>query len=248
MAGKGGHLARVQVLERQVALEVPRRLGPAVERHAEIVQLQPERQIAVLPSAIRDFDLASAEIEHHGIPEELHPLRRAMVLGAGGDAQGGIARLVLLDVDGLGDLFRVIEPADELELDDILGHEGIGEIVEVGGDVHNLVPGDFVVPMVRRPCPHPAYRDPLSELYHAPGATPWRARDTGPPLAGHPRHLRCPPRYGLVLVPIGPIALGAAMRSAPAFWRRGGLSIGLGVVGVLAAPILLAGPSLPSVP
>jgi hypothetical protein len=44
-------------------------------------------------------------------------------------------------------------------------------------------------------------------------------------------------------VVIGLVALGVAMRSTPAFERRSGLAIGLGVVGVLAAPILLAGPS-----
>lgn len=86
-------------------------------------------------------------------------------------------------------------------------------------------------------------QDALSELYHAPGATPgerealvllWQA------TLGIFDALLV---MGLVLVPIGLIALGAAMRSAPAFGGRGELSIGLGVVGVLAAPILLAGPS-----
>lgn len=86
-------------------------------------------------------------------------------------------------------------------------------------------------------------QDPLSELYHAPGVTPgergtlvlvWQA------TLGIFDALLV---MGLVLVPIGMIALGAAMRSAPAFGARAGLSIGLGVVGVLAAPILLAGPS-----
>lgn len=36
----------------------------------------------------------------------------------------------------------------------VLGHEGVGEVVEVGPNVHHLVPGDLVVPMVRRPCAH----------------------------------------------------------------------------------------------
>jgi hypothetical protein len=86
-------------------------------------------------------------------------------------------------------------------------------------------------------------QDSLSELYHAPGATPggrealvllWQA------TLGIFDALLV---MGLVLVPFGLIALGGAMRSAPAFGRRGGLSIGLGAMGVLAAPILLAGPS-----
>src|SRR5215831_4813286 len=36
----------------------------------------------------------------------------------------------------------------------ILGHESLAEVVEVGGGVHSLRPGDLVVAMVRRPCPH----------------------------------------------------------------------------------------------
>jgi threonine dehydrogenase-like Zn-dependent dehydrogenase len=36
----------------------------------------------------------------------------------------------------------------------ILGHECVGEVVEVGTAVQSLKPGDVVVPRVRRPCPH----------------------------------------------------------------------------------------------
>jgi threonine dehydrogenase-like Zn-dependent dehydrogenase len=36
----------------------------------------------------------------------------------------------------------------------ILGHEALGEVVEVGERVPGLKPGDLVVPRVRRPCPH----------------------------------------------------------------------------------------------
>jgi threonine dehydrogenase-like Zn-dependent dehydrogenase len=36
----------------------------------------------------------------------------------------------------------------------ILGHESLGEVIEVGQQVHGLSPGDLVVPMVRRPCAH----------------------------------------------------------------------------------------------
>ncbi|OJH34733.1 glucose 1-dehydrogenase [Cystobacter ferrugineus] len=35
----------------------------------------------------------------------------------------------------------------------IVGHECLGEVVEVGGAVKDLKPGDLVVPRVRRPCP-----------------------------------------------------------------------------------------------
>jgi glucose 1-dehydrogenase len=36
----------------------------------------------------------------------------------------------------------------------ILGHESLGEVVEVGPAVDSLAVGDLVVTMVRRPCPH----------------------------------------------------------------------------------------------
>ncbi len=40
----------------------------------------------------------------------------------------------------------------------VIGHEALGEVVEVGADVSTLTPGDLVVPAVRRPCPHPRCR------------------------------------------------------------------------------------------
>ena len=43
-------------------------------------------------------------------------------------------------------------PADADYL--IVGHEALGRVEEVGGDVARLRVGDLVVPSVRRPCPH----------------------------------------------------------------------------------------------
>ena len=37
----------------------------------------------------------------------------------------------------------------------ILGHESLGEVVEVGSSVTKVKPGDLAVMTVRRPCPHP---------------------------------------------------------------------------------------------
>ena len=37
----------------------------------------------------------------------------------------------------------------------VMGHECVGEIIEVGPEVTNLKPGDLAIPMVRRPCDHP---------------------------------------------------------------------------------------------
>jgi threonine dehydrogenase-like Zn-dependent dehydrogenase len=40
----------------------------------------------------------------------------------------------------------------------VLGHEALGEVVEVGAGVQTLKPGDLVVPTVRRPCHDPNCR------------------------------------------------------------------------------------------
>ncbi len=36
----------------------------------------------------------------------------------------------------------------------VIGHESLGEVIEVGADVSRVRVGDLVVPSVRRPCPH----------------------------------------------------------------------------------------------
>ena len=43
-------------------------------------------------------------------------------------------------------------PADSPHL--VIGHEALGEVMDVGSDVTGLAPGDLAVLMVRRPCPH----------------------------------------------------------------------------------------------
>lgn len=40
----------------------------------------------------------------------------------------------------------------------VIGHESLGRVIEVGPEVTRVVPGDLVVTMVRRPCPHPDCR------------------------------------------------------------------------------------------
>jgi glucose 1-dehydrogenase len=37
----------------------------------------------------------------------------------------------------------------------VLGHEALGEVIEVGPEVKGFKPGDLAIPMVRRPCSHP---------------------------------------------------------------------------------------------
>ena len=88
---------------------------------------------------------------------------------------------------------------------------------------------------------------PISELYHAPGATPedratlvllWQATEgIFDALFG----------VGLLLVPMGFAALGVAMLGSPAFGKGfGRLSVALGVAGVVAASVLLVDPLSPS--
>ncbi|HEX2740178.1 MAG TPA: hypothetical protein VHM69_07000 [Rubrobacter sp.] len=94
--------------------------------------------------------------------------------------------------------------------------------------------------------PHVA-QAPISDLYHAPGATTedraplvlvWQATEgIFDAMFG----------AGLLLVPLGFIALGVAMLRVPAFGRGfGGVSVALGVVGIVAATVLLVDPLSPS--
>ncbi len=91
--------------------------------------------------------------------------------------------------------------------------------------------------------PHVAHA-PLSDLYHAPGATPgeqatlallWQAT-----LGVFDAMLY----VGFFVVPTGLIALGVAMLGAPAFGKGfGGVSVLLGVVGLVAAVLQMVDPS-----
>ena len=91
--------------------------------------------------------------------------------------------------------------------------------------------------------PHVAHAR-LSDLYHAPGATPgelatlallWQA------IWGINDAMLY---VGFFVVPIGLITLGVAMLGAPAFGKGfGGLSVVLGVVGLVAAVLQMVDPS-----
>lgn len=87
---------------------------------------------------------------------------------------------------------------------------------------------------------------PISDLYHAPGATladqttlvfMWQATQ------GIFDALLF---VGLVFLPVGLLALGVAMLGTPAFGKGfGRVTVGLGVVGVIAATVVLIDPSSP---
>lgn len=89
---------------------------------------------------------------------------------------------------------------------------------------------------------------PISDLYHAPGATPedqaalvlmWQAT-----LAMFDALLGA----GLLILTAGLIALGVAMIGAPAFGKRfAGLSLALGGLGLVAASVFLIVPPSPIV-
>lgn len=89
---------------------------------------------------------------------------------------------------------------------------------------------------------------PISDLYHAPGATPedqaalvlmWQAS-----LAMFDALLGA----GLLILTAGLIALGVAMVGAPAFGKRfAGLSLALGGLGLVAASVFLIVPPSPIV-
>ncbi|MFC1996529.1 hypothetical protein ACFLXI_02840 [Chloroflexota bacterium] len=100
-----------------------------------------------------------------------------------------------------------------------------------------------LVVMVAGTTPHVAHA-PLSDLYHAPGATPadqatlallWQA------IWG----LNDSMLYvGFFVVPIGLILLGVGMFGAPAFGKGfGGVSVVLGVLGLIAAVLQMVDPA-----
>lgn len=87
---------------------------------------------------------------------------------------------------------------------------------------------------------------PVSALYHAPGSTPddqatllliWQAVDGV---------FDAMLFAGLVLLPVGLVAFGVAMTGRPAYGTRfGRFTVGLGLVGVVAAVMVLIDPASP---
>jgi hypothetical protein len=87
---------------------------------------------------------------------------------------------------------------------------------------------------------------PISDLYHAPGASAQDQATLGLIWQATQGIFDALLFAGLVLLPIGLIALGVAMLATPAFGRGfGGLTVGLGVAGVGAATAVLIDPASP---
>ena len=97
--------------------------------------------------------------------------------------------------------------------------------------------------MVVSTTPHVAHA-PLSDLYHAPGATPVDQATLALLWQATLGIFNAMLYVGFFVVPIGLIALGVAMLGAPAFGKGfGGVSVVLGVVGLVAAVLQMVDPS-----
>jgi hypothetical protein len=100
-----------------------------------------------------------------------------------------------------------------------------------------------LVAMVVSTTPHVAHA-PLSDLYHAPGATPEDQATLALMWQATWGIFNAMLYVGFFVVPIGLILLGVAMLGAPAFGKGfGGVSVVLGVVGLVAAVLQMVDPS-----
>lgn len=88
----------------------------------------------------------------------------------------------------------------------------------------------------------------LSDIYHAPGATSQDQATVALLWQANQGLFDALLASGLVLLPIGVVALGVAMLRAPAFGRRfGGATVVLGVTGIGAAAAFVLDPRSPIV-
>lgn len=84
---------------------------------------------------------------------------------------------------------------------------------------------------------------PIANLYHAPGATTEDQTTLVLMWEATQGIFDAFLIVGLIILPIALIALGIAMLASPAFGKGlGGMSVGLGVLGVVAAVVLLIDP------
>jgi hypothetical protein len=97
--------------------------------------------------------------------------------------------------------------------------------------------------MVVSTTPHIAHA-PLSDLYHAPGATPGDQATLALLWQATWGIFNAMLYVGFFVVPIGLVILGVGMLGAPAFGKGfGGVSVVLGVVGLVAAVLQMVDPS-----
>jgi len=100
-----------------------------------------------------------------------------------------------------------------------------------------------LVAMVVSATPHVAHA-PLSELYHAPGATPVDQATLAIMWQATWGVFDAPLYVGFFVVPIGLMLLGVAMFGAPAFGKGlGGVIVAFGAMGVVAAVLQMIDPA-----
>jgi hypothetical protein len=100
-----------------------------------------------------------------------------------------------------------------------------------------------LVAMAVSATPHVAHA-PLSDLYHAPGATPEDQATLALMWQATWGIFDAILYVGFFVVPVGILALGVAMFGAPAFGKGfGGVSVVLGVLGLVAAVLQMVDPS-----
>ena len=100
-----------------------------------------------------------------------------------------------------------------------------------------------LVVMMAEALPHVA-QAPISDLYHAPGATPEEQATLVFLWQATMGILEAMLLAGFVLLPIGLVCLGVAMLRAPAFGKGlGGATMVLGALGVGGASLLLVNPA-----
>lgn len=146
--------------------------------------------------------------------------------------------------------FRLLFPSQKKDFL-VLGHECMGEVLQTGPEVNSVRPGDFVVPIVRRPCSLPcrwcatARRDLCSTgnytergIIGAHGYFTELAVDTESDLVVIPPAIR---NYAVLIEPLSVVekAVGNALRLHPGDPRKA-LVLGAGAVGLLSAMALRA--------
>jgi hypothetical protein len=100
-----------------------------------------------------------------------------------------------------------------------------------------------LVVMVVGTTPHVAHA-PLSDLYHAPGATPADQATLALLWQATKGIFDAMLYVGFFVVPVGLILLGVGMLRSPAFGKGfGGVSLALGVVGFVAAVLQMVDPA-----
>ena len=103
-----------------------------------------------------------------------------------------------------------------------------------------------MVVLAARALPH-VVTAPISDLYHAPGATPEERATLVLAWQSSQSIIASLLIVGLVIAPIGLILLGVAIRQTPSFGSGVALvTIGLGVAGAASAAVVLAMPESPT--